>query len=117
LATEMARRHVGQAVAVELGLQFSRRDSAPEPELWLQGVGRARNKTDAEKVAKAINEWADGDSIASHYGFGIEMFCSDDYGKNAPSPSVLDREHRKWLADEFGIQFVTLAELAAGVTT
>src|SRR5882757_8760654 len=117
ISTEMARRHVGQAVAVELGVQVSQRDRAPEPELWLQGIGRARNKTEAEKVAKAINEWADGDSIASHYGFGIEMFCSDDYGKNAAGPSVLDRKHRKWLADEFGVQFVTLAELAERVTT
>lgn len=117
IATEMAKRHVGHAVAVELGVQFSKRDRAPEPELWLQGIGRARNKTEADKVAKAINEWADGDSIASHYGFGIEMFCSDDFGKNAAGPSVLDCEHRKWLANEFGIQFVTLAELATKVTT
>lgn len=117
IATEMAKRHVGHAVAVELGVQFSQRDRAPEPELWFQGIGRARNKTEADKVAMAINEWADGDSIASHYGFGIEIFCSDDFGKNAAGPSVLDREHRKWLANEFGIQFVTLAELATRVTT
>jgi hypothetical protein len=117
IAIEMAKRHVGHAVAVELGVQFSQRDRAPEPELWLQGLGRARNKTEADKVAKAISEWADGDSIASHYGFGIEMFCSDDFGKNAVGPSVFDCEHRKWLANEFGIQFVTLAELATRVTT
>jgi hypothetical protein len=117
IATEMAKRHVGHAVAVELGVQFSQRDQAPEPELWFQGIGRARNKTEADKVALAINEWADGDSIASHYGFGIETFCSDDFGKHAAGPSVFDSEHRKWLADEFGVQFVTLAELATKVTT
>ena len=61
---------LGLAVAVELGVQFSQRDRAPEPELWLRGIGRARNKAEAEKVARAVNEWADGDSIASHYGFG-----------------------------------------------
>jgi hypothetical protein len=55
IATEMARRHVGQAVAVELGVGFSQRDHVPEPELWLQGLGRARNRTEAEKVAKAIS--------------------------------------------------------------
>jgi hypothetical protein len=117
IATEMAKRHVGHAVAVQLGVQFSQRDHAPEPELWLQGIGRARNKTEADKVAMAINEWADGDSIASHYGFGIEMFCSDDFGKNATGPSVFDCQHRKWLTNEFGIQFVTLAGLAMRVTT
>jgi hypothetical protein len=117
IATEMARRHVGQAVAVELGVHFSQRDHVSEPELWLQGLGRARNKTETEKVAKAISEYADGDSIASHYGFGIEKFCSDDFGKGAAGPSVLDRDHRKWLADEFGLQFVTLSELAERVAT
>ena len=116
IATEMAKRNVGQAVAVELGVQFSQRDRISEPELFLQGLGRAR-ESEAEKVAKAISEWADGDSIASHYGFGIEVFCSDDFGKGAAGPSVLDRDHRKWLADEFGIQFVTLSELAERVAT
>jgi hypothetical protein len=116
IATEIGRRRVGQAVAVELGLQLSARDHVLEPELWLQGLGRARDKAESKKVAKVIGEWADGDSVASHLGFGIEQFCSDDYGRSAAGPSVLDRLHRKWLSEEFGIRFVTLAELAKSMT-
>ena len=116
IATEIGRRHVGQAIAVELGVQFSARDRVSEPELWLQGLGRARDKAEKNKVARAVREWADGDSVASHHGFGIEQFCSDDYGKSTVGPSVLDCEHRKWLGEKFGIRFVTLAELAKTVT-
>ena len=60
-----------------------------------------------------VREWADGDSIAAHYGFGIDLFCTADCGKNARGPSVLDSDNRKWLREEFGIQFVTLDEIAA----
>jgi hypothetical protein len=104
MATEIARRGVGQAVAIELGVKFSERAGV----LFLKGLGRAHKG----KVAKATREWADGDSVAAHYGFGIDQFCSEDFRKN----SVLDHDHRKWLSEEFGIQFVTLAELARTVT-
>ena len=112
MATKIAKRGVGQAVAVELGIRFSKRATVSEPELFLQGLGRAQDKSERYKVAKAIAEWADGDSVAAHYGFGIDQFCSEDF---AP-PSVLDCDHRKWLSEEFGIQFMTLAELARRVT-
>jgi hypothetical protein len=116
IATEIAKHGVGQAIAVELGVRFSKRDSILEPELWLQGLGRARNKSESKKVAEVISEWADGDSVAAHYGFGIGQFCSDDSRKSASGRSVLDCDNRKWLNEEFGIQFVTLAELANGLT-
>ena len=110
LATEIAKHGVGHAVAVELGLQFSKRD-----ELSFQRLGRAPSKRDRERVAEAVREWADGDSVAAHYGFGIDLFCSADCGKNVTGPSVLDGDHRKWLREGFGVQFVTLAELVTRV--
>jgi hypothetical protein len=112
MATRIATRGVGHAVAVEVGLLFSQRAGVTKPELWLQGLGRARGKAESKKVAKAIREWADGDSIASHYGFGNDVFCTDDFAKSATASSVLDKDNRKWLAEDFGIRFMTLAELA-----
>ena len=47
----------------------------------------------------------------------MQLFCSDDFGKNAPGPSVLDCINRKWLNEEFGVQFVTLCDLAKMVTS
>jgi hypothetical protein len=116
LTNEIARRGVGQAIAVELGLQFSQRDGIEKPELFLQGLGRAKDKPERKKVAEAIREWADGDSVAAHYGFGMKLLCSEDFRKNGASRSVLDDDNRQWLATKFGIEFVTLAELAQRVS-
>jgi hypothetical protein len=116
LTTEIARRGVGEAIAVELGLQFSQRDGVERPELFLQGLGRAKDKLERKKVAEAIREWADGDSIAAHYGFGMKLFCSEDFRKNGSGRSVLDHDNRQWLTRRFGIEFVMLADLARKVT-
>ena len=35
-------------------------------------------------------EWADGDSVAAHYAYGNDIFCSEDFGKGASNPSALD---------------------------
>ena len=116
LTTEIARRDVGQAIAVELGLRFSRRDGVENPELFLQGLGRAKDKPERKKVAEAVREWADGDSVAAHYGFGMTLFCSEDFQKNGARRSVLDQDNRQWLNTKFGIRFVTLAELAQRIS-
>ena len=100
LTTEIARHGVGQAIAVELGLRFSHRDGVEKPELFLQGLGRAKDKSERKKVAEAIREWADGDSVAAHYGFGMKLFCSEDFRKNGAGHSVLDHDNRQWLSHE-----------------
>lgn len=115
LTTEIARRGVGQAIAVELGLQFSQRDSAEKPELFLQGLGRAKDKPEKRRVAEAVREWADGDSVAAHYGFGMKLFCSEDFAISGQGGSVLDAQNRQWLHESFGIEFLTLSELAKRV--
>jgi len=79
---------------------------------FLLYLGHPRNPTEQKKVICAINEWSDGDGIAAHYGYGIDLFCSRDCGKNAGKASVLHPDNRQWLSEAFGIRFVTLAELA-----
>lgn len=79
-------------------------------------LGRPRNPTEQEKINRAIAEWSDCDSIAAHYGYGIDLFCSRDFGQNAGKASVLHPDNRQWLSDTFGIRFVTLAALAEMVT-
>jgi len=114
LTIEIMNRGFGQAVARDLGLRFSeRRENLAKPELWHQSLGRASGKKERRQVAEAVAEWADGDSVGAHYGFGINLFCSEDLGGSGPS--VLDRNNRKWLKDEYGIDFVTLSELAQRV--
>jgi hypothetical protein len=112
MAIEIAVRGLGYAKAVELGRKFADCDNPSNPELWFKGLRGASRR----QVRLAIAEWADGDSIAAHHGYGIDLFCSEDSGKNASGASVLDDANRKWLSDTYGIQFVTLAKLAGMVT-
>jgi hypothetical protein len=72
------------------------------------------DKLERKRVAATVREWADGESIAAHYGFGMQLFCSDDYGQGSPRYSVLDPENRQWLSTTFGIEFITLTDLARG---
>ncbi len=116
LASQIADRGVGQAPAVHFGVQLSQQADITQPELWLQGLGRASTPSERKRVARVVAEWADGDSIAAHYGFGIELFCSEDFGRSGNGHSVLDDNNRRWLSESFGIRFVTLAELAKWVT-
>jgi len=83
---------------------------------FVECLGYPQDSTEQKKINRAIAEWADGDSVAAHYGYGIDLFCSEDSGKSASSPSVLDPNNRKWLSENFAIRFVTLAELADLVT-
>ncbi len=110
LRSEIGARDIGRAVAVKLGLQLSARDGVSE--WWYHGLKRAKDIHESRQVERAVSEWADGDSIVAHYGYGFDLFCSKDFGKGASGPSVLDCANRKWLSEEFGIRFVTLRELA-----
>jgi hypothetical protein len=106
LRSEIGARGIGHAVAVKLGL-----DGLSQPGFWYQGLRHASRN----KVKEAVAEWADGDSLAAHYGYGIDLFCTRDCAKKAGKVSVLHPDNRRWLSEEFGIQFVTLAELAERV--
>ena len=111
LSNEIAKRGVGYARAVELGMRFADQSNPNRPTLWTTGLKHAEPK----EVRSAIAEWSDGDGIAAHFGFGIHLFCTQDEGKSS-GPSVLDANNRRWLTEEYGIEFVTLAELARRVT-
>jgi hypothetical protein len=106
LRSEIGARGIGHAAAIKLGL-----DDLSQPGLWYEGLRHASRN----KVKEAVAEWADGDSPVAHYGYGIELFCSRDCGKNAGKAFVLHPDNRRWLSEEFGIQFVTLADLTKRV--
>jgi hypothetical protein len=109
LATEIGRRGVGYAIPVKLGLEQLTPEEIAKPTLWFAGLPRVDG---TKKVKQAIAEWADGDAVAAHYGFGIDLFCTRDRSRNTSGPSVLDENNRSWLQSEYGIKFVSLDELA-----
>ncbi|MEJ0050182.1 MAG: hypothetical protein WDN02_03025 [Methylovirgula sp.] len=108
LATTIDARGLGHAKAVELGRKYAHCDNPSNPELWFKGLPKAS----ARQIRLAIAEWADGDSVAAHYGYGLDLFCTHDTGKNASGASILDAANRKWLSETHGVRFVTLSELA-----
>jgi hypothetical protein len=113
LATEIARHGVGYAVPVKLGLGKLTAEEIANPTLWFAGLSRVDG---TKKVKQAIAEWADGDAVAAHYGYGMDLFCTRDYGKNNGGPSVLDENNRAWLQNEYGIKFASLVEIADMLT-
>jgi hypothetical protein len=114
VAAAIEQRGVGRAVALALGNQYNALTGATEgnPTLWLQGLAHASTNAQRKTVARAIAEWSDGDGIASHVGYGIDLYCSDDFGKNAGSSSIMNLENRAWLLQAYGVVFVTISELA-----
>jgi hypothetical protein len=103
---------VGYASAVCLGNKFNARAFCVG-KLWFQGFQHAQS-TEEREVKDAIKEWADGDSVAAHVGYGNDLFCSlDQGGKTGGKPSVLDKQHKAWLSAEYGVKFATLSSLAA----
>ena len=108
---DICSRGVGRAIALSLGIKYNMRDGMGE-EWWLQGLKRARDDSERKQIVRAIFEWADAESIASHIGYGVDFFCTNDWGKSATGKSIFDTENRIWLARTYGVKFVTLSELA-----
>ena len=92
--------------------EFAKRDNAVN-EMPLRSLGRAKDVHEEGRVRRAVSEWADADSVASHIGYAIDLFCTDDQGKGAGAPSVLDSANRARLEKTYGVKFVTLCQLAA----
>jgi hypothetical protein len=109
-ATAIETRGLGSAQAQIIAAQIRAEIGGYDP--FISYLGKPRTPAQQRQVNRAIAEWADGDSVAAHYGYGIDIFCSEDFGKSASTPSILDASNRDWLTKTFGIQFATLTELA-----
>jgi hypothetical protein len=79
----------------------------------LESVYRASSPGDLTKVDRAVAEWADGDSVAAHYGYGNDLFCTQDRAARAGRRSVMHPAQRSWLHRVYGVEFVGIAGLAA----
>jgi hypothetical protein len=81
-----------------------------------RGLGYARvskvAQSDSNQFARAVAEWADGDSVAAHHSYGNDLFCTQDRAVRAGRHSVLHPANRGWLRRVYAVEFVTIAELA-----
>lgn len=82
------------------------------PQRWQDGLRTAPASED-KVIAKAVAEWADGDSVAAHIAYGINYFCTRDVASGAGAQSVFSAGNRAWLQSTYNVKFVTPDELAA----
>jgi hypothetical protein len=90
-------------------------DRAPN-EPWYRVLGTAKDITEEREVARAVAEWSDADSNAAHYGYGNDLFCTQDMAAGEASrgdAAILDADNRQWLSSNFGVRFGSLGDLAA----
>lgn len=114
LCREIEVRGLGSKRAESVATRLAGNAQPGRP--WFAGLGNARDIHEMREVARAVAEWADGDSIAAHYGYGNDYFCTRDAGKGENrrnDPAILDATNRMWLTAEFGIRFATISEIAA----
>jgi hypothetical protein len=104
------QRGLGYAQVRALGQTLAAR--SPE-ELWFRALEQAKDIHEQRSVQRAFSEWADGDALASHVAYGIDVFCSADVGNTNAQDSILDPTHRAWLTATYGVQFATFDDLLA----
>lgn len=78
---------------------------------WMLGLGNAPDSENGV-IAKAVAEWADGDSVASHIAVNGDYFCTNDRAKKAGSNSVLSAKNVEILYEEYKFRKITPTELA-----
>lgn len=65
------------------------------------------SKTEIKQFSLSVAEWADGDSLAAHYAFNNDYFCTNDQAGNAGGKSVFHPDNLHLVSKKFGIQVIT----------
>lgn len=81
------------------------------PQAGLHGIGDAPDSENGV-IAKAIAEWADGDSVASHIAIGGDYFCTNDKAVSGGVKSVFSVTNLSILENEYGFKTITPTDLA-----
>ena len=110
VALAIESRGVGFAQVKALGASMN--TSGPTRP-WFQLLAETNDIHKQREVERAFSEWADGDSLAAHVAYGLDIFCSEDVGKSNATNSVLDPTNRAWLNKTYGVQFMTFEQLAS----
>jgi hypothetical protein len=74
-------------------------------------IKQTRQPGSPEQLAAAIAEWVDGDSLAAHYAFGADVFCTSDRARGAGSKSIFYPDNLAKLKEQFPIVVLGPEEL------
>ncbi|MDR4653143.1 MAG: hypothetical protein MRJ52_12255 [Nitrosomonas sp.] len=77
---------------------------------WLEAM-KIAPASEIDAVAKAVAEWADGDSIAIHLAYENDFFCTKDIAKGAGQRSVMASKNVEYLVQMFDLKKVSPEEL------
>lgn len=113
VAKAIEARGVGMAPLLAIAQRIQRRLGLTNV-AWNDGLDQARDESEKREIADAFAEWADGDSIALHVGYGLDVFCTNDRAQAARS-SIFDSGNRAWLSSTYGVRLMSLGELAREV--
>lgn len=105
-------RGLGFAQLKTLGQTLAHQDPA---KAWFSALDNAKDIHEQRAVERAFSEWADGDAIAAHIAYGLDVFCSADVGNSNATNSVLDPVNRGWLTATYGLKFMTFDDLLASL--
>lgn len=112
VAQAIEARGIGFAQVKALGKNMDASDPASA---WFRSLDQATDVHQERAVERAFSEWADGDSVAVHVAYGLDVFCSADVGNSNSTNSVLDPIHRAWLTGTYGVRFMTFEDLAVNL--
>lgn len=78
---------------------------------WTKGIEKAPAHEEGN-IAKAIAEWADGDSVACHIAVSGDYFCTRDNAQKAGDKSVFSANNVSWLSSNHGFSIISPEDLA-----
>jgi len=78
---------------------------------WMNGIELAPEH-EVGNIAKAIAEWADGDSVACHIAVDGDYFCTRDTAQKAGDKSIFSEANLNWLKSNYNFEIISPEELA-----
>lgn len=83
--------------------------------LWVDGlIAEVLETAQSERsnhvlgqIRKLFSDWLDLDSVASHYGYGLDFFCTEDKGRGEGAFGIMHPDNRERVRDEFGVEIVS----------
>lgn len=82
----------------------------------IYGIGDAPD-SDNGIIAKAVAEWADGDSVAAHIAIEGDYFCTNDIAISGGDKSVFSQKNLNILRNEYNFETINPTELAKILTS
>lgn len=121
VASAIAGRGVGGGAVPALAKELTGRLDGPRPKEWsdreflyrIYEYARTSNlKKEKAQIEKVFAESADGDMVAAHIAFGNTYLCTEDRGRSAIGPSILDDHNRAWIGTAYGVEIRTAQQLS-----